>query len=301
LTTIFLIEKGQFSMKKRNTVKEILQRLLASKFFVAGGVIIITLLILSIISPYIIVHDPMKADLGNRLLQPEWFRYGWSGHVLGTDPLGQDILTRLLIGSRISFTVAFVAVGASAVIGVLLGIIAGYYGGIIDTIIMRFGDVQLSIPSMMLAVAVVAVLGNNLNNLILVLIITSWVQYARVIRTNVLITKNMEFILASKALGASDIWIMFMQIFPNIVTPLLILIGQQLGFMILMEAGLSFLGLGVPPPIPSWGSMISDGRGYITVAPWVVICPGMVLMITVLGFNFLADGLRDALDPKMRN
>lgn len=288
-------------MKKRNTVKEILQRLLASKFFVAGGVIIITLLILSIISPYIIVHDPMKADLGNRLLQPEWFRYGWSGHVLGTDPLGQDILTRLLIGSRISFTVAFVAVGASAVIGVLLGIIAGYYGGIIDTIIMRFGDVQLSIPSMMLAVAVVAVLGNNLNNLILVLIITSWVQYARVIRTNVLITKNMEFILASKALGASDIWIMFMQIFPNIVTPLLILIGQQLGFMILMEAGLSFLGLGVPPPIPSWGSMISDGRGYITVAPWVVICPGMVLMITVLGFNFLADGLRDALDPKMRN
>lgn len=147
----------------------------------------------------------------------------------------------------------------------------------------------------------VAVLGTDINNLILVLIITSWVQYARVVRSNVLVTRNMEFVLASRALGASDRWIMFRQIFPNILTPLLILISQQLGFMILMEAGLSFLGLGVAPPTPSWGSMISDGRSYLTVAPWVVIIPGVALMITVLGFNFLGDGLRDAFDPKMRN
>ncbi|HWQ78005.1 MAG TPA: ABC transporter permease [Anaerovoracaceae bacterium] len=287
-------------MKKRNVFKEIMLRLLHSKFFVIGGIIILILITLSIISPYIIVHDPEKADLAKRLLQPEWFSNGWSGNILGTDPLGQDILTRLLIGSRISFSVAFISVSASAAIGVILGIVAAYYGGLKDNIIMRLSDVQLSIPSMMLAVAVVAVLGTDLRNLILVLIITSWVQYARVVRSNVLIIRKMEFISASRALGASDTWIMFRQIFPNILTPLLILISQQLGFMILMEAGLSFLGLGVPPPTPSWGTMIADGRAYITTSPWVVLVPGIALMITVLGFNFLGDGLRDALDPKMR-
>ena len=287
-------------MEKRNKLKELAQRLLSSKFFVIGGVIILILLVLSFLAPYIIPFDPEKADIMNRLKPPKWFSKGGSGHILGTDPLGQDILSRLLMGSRISFKVAFISVGVSAIIGVVLGIIAGYYGGIIDTLIMRFGDIQLSIPSMMLAVAVVAVLGTDINNLILVLIITSWVQYARVVRSNVLVTRNMEFVLASRALGASDRWIMFRQIFPNILTPLLILISQQLGFMILMEAGLSFLGLGVAPPTPSWGSMISDGRSYLTVAPWVVIIPGVALMITVLGFNFLGDGLRDALDPKMR-
>ncbi|MGE5613218.1 MAG: ABC transporter permease [Bacillota bacterium] len=288
-------------MKKRNHFKELALRLLSSKFFVIGGIIILVLLILSFISPYIIVHDPEKADLTKRLMKPEGFANGWSGHILGTDAMGQDILTRLLIGSRISFRVAFTAVAISSVIGVMLGIVSAYYGGFIDNLIMRFGDIQLSIPSMMLAVAVVAVLGTDLNNLILVLIITSWMQYARVVRSNVLIIKSMEFISASKALGASDLWIMFRQIFPNILTPLLILVSQQLGFMILMEAGLSFLGLGVPPPTPSWGVMISDGRSYITIAPWVVVIPGMALMIAVLGFNFLGDGLRDALDPKMRN
>lgn len=287
-------------MKKRNVFKEIMLRLLHSKFFVIGGIIILILIILSIISPYIIVHDPEKADLAKRLLQPQWFSNGWTGNILGTDPLGQDILTRLLIGSRISFSVAFISVSASAAIGVILGIVSAYYGGWKDNIIMRLSDVQLSIPSMMLAVAVVAVLGTDLRNLILVLIITSWVQYARVVRSNVFIIRKMEFISASRALGASDTWIMFRQIFPNILTPLLILISQQLGFMILMEAGLSFLGLGVPPPTPSWGTMIADGRAYITTSPWVVLVPGIALMITVLGFNFLGDGLRDALDPKMR-
>lgn len=272
-----------------------------SKFFVTGSLIILTMIILSIIAPYIIVFDPEKADLFSRLKPPEGFKNGWNGHVLGTDPLGQDILSRLLMGSRISFKVAFISVGVSAAIGVVMGIVSGYYGGVVDTLIMRFGDIQLSIPSMMLAVAVVAVLGTDINNLILVLIITSWVQYARVVRSEVLVTRNMEFVMASKALGASEGWIMFRQIFPNITTPLMILVTQQLGFMILMEAGLSFLGLGVAPPTPSWGGMISDGRSYITVAPWVVIVPGIALMLAVLGFNFIGDGLRDALDPKMRN
>ncbi len=288
-------------MKKRNKIKETFTRLLHSKFFVIGGIIVLTMILLAFLAPIIVVHDAEKSNLILRLRKPEWFSNGWSGHILGTDPLGRDILSRLLMGSRISFKVAFISVGVSSIIGVILGIVAGYYGGFLDTFIMRFGDIQLSIPSMMLAVAVVAVLGTNINNLILVLIITSWVQYARVVRSNVLVTRNMEFVMASRALGASDVWIMFTQIFPNILTPLLILVTQQLGFMILMEAGLSFLGLGVAPPTPSWGSMISDGRTYITTAPWVCVIPGVALMLAVLGFNFLGDGLRDALDPKMRN
>jgi peptide/nickel transport system permease protein len=165
---------------------------------------------------------------------------------------------------------------------------------------MRFADIQLSIPSIILAIAIVSVLGPNTLNLIIVLTITAWPQIARLIRGNVLIVREMEFIKASRVLGAGDVWIMFSQILPNVITPLLILASYQMGFMILFEAALSFLGLGVQPPKPSWGVMISDGREYLNVAPWVVMAPGIALMIAVSAFNFLGDGLRDALDPKMK-
>jgi len=285
---------------KRSAAKETVLRLLNNKFFLVGGIITFILVLFAIISPAIIVHEPTVSQLENRLIPPEGLGAGWNGHILGTDPLGRDILTRLLIGSRTSFYIAFTSVAFSSVIGVILGIVAAYYGGFIDNLIMRIGDVQLSIPQMMLAVAVVAVLGTEINNLILVLIVTSWVQYARVVRSNVMVTCKMEFVSASRVLGASDPWIMFRQIFPNVLTPLLILISQQIGFMILVEAGLSFLGLGVQPPAPSWGVLLADGKDYLQTAPWVIVIPGIFLAIAVLGFNFIGDGLRDALDPKMR-
>ncbi len=286
--------------KKRNMAKETMLRLLGNKFFLVGGIITFILVFLALISPLIIVHDPEVSQLSNRLIPPQGVSAGWHGHILGTDPLGRDVLTRLQIGSRTSFYIAFTAVAVSSVAGVVLGIIAAYYGSFVDNIIMRIGDIQLSIPQMMLAVAVVAVLGTEINNLILVLIVTSWVQYARVVRSNVMVTRKMEFVSASKVLGASDRWIMFRQIFPNVLTPLLILISQQVGFMILVEAGLSFLGLGVQPPAPSWGVLLADGKDYLQIAPWVIVIPGIFLAIAVLGFNFIGDGLRDALDPKMR-
>ncbi len=277
------------------------KRLFRSKFFLIGFAICFSIVLLALVSPLIVVHSPDKANLSQRLRPPEFFKNGWSGYVFGTDAMGQDVLTRLLIGSRYSLCIAFIAVFLSAMIGIVAGMVAGYYGKWVDTLIMRFADIQLSIPTMLLAITIVAIVGPSLYNLTIVLIVTCWVQYARVIRGNVLLVRNMEFISASRVVGASDFWIMTRQIFPNVLTPCIILGSQQVGYMILMEAGMSFLGLGVQPPNPSWGVMISDGRNYIQSAPWTVIAPGVALMIMVLGCNFLGDGLRDVFDPKMKS
>jgi ABC-type dipeptide/oligopeptide/nickel transport system permease subunit len=277
------------------------KRLLKSKFFLIGAFVCLAIVLLALISPLIIVHSADVANLSQRLRPPDYFKNGWSGHILGTDAMGQDILTRLLIGSRYSLAIAFIAVVLSAGIGIISGMVAGYYGKWVDSIIMRFADVQLSIPTMLLAITIVAIVGPSFYNLTVVLIITSWVQYARVIRGNVILVCNMEFISASRVVGASDIWIMIRQIFPNVMTQVIILGSQQVGYMVLMEAGMSFLGLGVQPPNPSWGVMIADGRNYLQVAPWMVVAPGVALMIMVMACNFLGDGLRDAFDPKMKS
>lgn len=277
-----------------------LRRLLRNKFFVIGFTVSVIVVVLSAVSPYIVVYDPELPDLANRLLKPDWFSKGWSGHILGCDAMGQDILTRLLIGSRYSLIIAFTSVFLACVIGIVIGMLAGYYGGWLDELLMRFGDVQLSIPTMILAICIVAILGSNVRNLIIVMVFTNWVQYARVIRSNVLITKGQEFISASRVLGASDYWIMTRQIFPNVLNSVIILCSQQVGFTILLESSMSFLSLGVQPPTPSWGMMIAESRSYMQIAPWTVLAPGFALMVTALSFNFMGDGLRDALDPKMK-
>ena len=284
-------------LKKRS---QLTARLLQSKFFVIGFIVCMAIIILSVIAPFIIVHNSEFPNLANSLNPPQYFSKGWSGNVLGADNLGRDVLTRLLIGSRYSFIISVSTVFCAIILGVFLGLVSGYYGGWIDNLIMRFADIQLSIPALLLAIAIVSVLGPSIPNLIIVLTITTWPQIARLIRSSVLVVREMEFISASKVLGANDLWIMFSQILPNVMTPLLILGSQQIGFIILVEAALSFLGLGVQPPTPSWGVMIADGRDYISTAPWVVLAPGIALMITVLAFNFLGDGLRDAFDPKMK-
>ena len=260
----------------------------------------ILLITLSIIAPFITVHDSKMPDLGESLKPPQYFSKGWSGYVLGTDNLGRDILTRLLIGSRYSFIIAATSVIFSIFLGTITGIYAGYYGGWIDNLFMRFADIQLSIPPLLLAISIVAVLGPSIINLIIVLFITSWPKIARLARSKVLIVREREFISASRVLGAGDNWIMFSQILPNIVNSLLIVASQLFGNLILWEAALSFLGLGVQPPTPSWGVMIGDGRNYLVTAPWIILTPGIALMIAVLAANFIGDGLRDALDPKMK-
>lgn len=273
--------------------KLILKRMLHSKFFMTGLLVAVFVVALSILSPAIITFDPTANDLIHRLNPP-----GIDGHVMGTDQLGRDIFSRLLIGSRYSLLIALIVVATAAVIGTFLGLVSGYFGGKIDTIIMRISEIFLSIPQLILGIAVMAILGPSIPNLLLVLIISSWTQYCKLARNNVLVQKNMDYVHASQVMGAGKLHIMLTQIFPNITTPLLITISQQFGMIIMMEASLSFLGLGIQQPTPSWGNMIADGRTFLTTAPWMVIAPGAALMVTVLAFNFLGDGLRDVFDPK---
>lgn len=280
---------------------ELFRRMRKSKFFVIGFSVVLILLFIAIISPYIISHDPYTASLSQRLKPPQWFSNGWNGYILGTDPLGRDILSRLFVGSRVSLTISVIVVLITAAIGTFFGVIAGFYGGKVDMIIMRISEVQSAIPTMMLAIAVIAILGNSITNLVCVLVLSRWIQYTRIVRGNVLSIRRAEYISASRILGGSDLRIMFTQVLPNVLTALIIVISQGFGEIILIESSLSFLGLGVPAPNPSWGSMISEGRTYLTNAPWVVVAPGAALMIAVLAFNFLGDGIRDVLDPKNKD
>ena len=278
--------------------KIVISRMLHSKFFMVGAVTAIVIILLSVFSPVIVQYDPLTNNLAERLMAPEYFARGLQGHVFGTDEAGRDIFSRLLLGSRYSLTIAAVVVFVAAFIGTVLGAVSGYFGGAVDAVIMRLCDIMMAIPNLVLAIAVMAVLGPNIFNLVIVLIITTWVQYCKVTRNNVMVVKDTEFVKASQVLGASRMHIMFSQIFPNVTTQLIILISQQLGWTILTEASLSFLSLGVQTPTPSWGNMIADGRNFLITNPWLVMVPGVALMVTVLAFNFLGDGLRDVLDPK---
>ena len=281
--------------------KELFRRILRSKYFMIGAVIVLIMVLCIAIIPEVSPYSATKMNLSEKLIAPEGFSKGLQGHVLGTDALGQDILVRLCVGGRTSFLIAIIAVVFGALVGSILGISAGYMGRTVDTIIMRTGDIQHAINTTLLAIVVVSVLGASIVNLIIVMTLSSWFKFARITRGGVLQVSKKEFVSASKVLGASDWHIMFSQILPNVSTSLIVLISQQFGFIILLEASLSFLGCGVPLPNPSWGTMISDGRDYIASAPWVVIAPGLALMMTVLAANFLGDGIRDVLDPKMKH
>ena len=274
---------------------ELFRRMRKSKFFVLGAILVSIIIILSLLANVISPYSPIRSSLSDRLRPPgEKFMFG-------TDALGRDILSRLLVGSQVSLQISFTVVIITAIVGTVLGIVAGFFGGIVDTLIMRFSDIQVSIPPMVLAIAVMAVLGNSIGNLIAVLVFTRWVQYARIVRGNVMMIRNMDYIHASTVLGSSKVRIMFTQILPNVLTSLIIVMSQEFGRTIMTESSLSFLGLGVPAPAPSWGVMIAEGREYLSTASWVVIIPAVSLMVAVLAFNFLGDGVRDVLDPKNKN
>jgi len=265
------------------------------------GIVALTAVMLTaIFSPYLAPHDPLVQNLEKRLLPPFWEQEGSSEYPLGTDHLGRDVLSRLIYGSRVSVIVGFSAIFVAGLIGVVLGLIAGYFSRYAGAIIMRVVDMFLSIPYALMAIAVIAAIGSGLFNLILVLALTRWAHYARIINGAVLKIKEEEYIEAAHARGNSSFRIMTRQILPNALSPILVLATLELAFMIIMEATLSFLGLGVQPPTPTWGLMTSEGREYITVAWWLITFSGLSIVLTVLGANLLGDWLRDRLDPRLR-
>ncbi len=264
-------------------------------FALTIGVVLTTLIItIAIAAPLLAPHDPAAQDTGHRLDGPS------AQHPLGLDNLGRDVLSRLVYGSRVSLRVGLSVVLISSVIGISLGAVAGYLGGFVDTIIMRISDMLLAFPGILLAIALVAVLGPNLNNVIFALSVIGWVGYARLVRGQVLKVKEMEFVTAVEALGARSPRVILFHVLPNVINPVIVMATLGLAGAILAEAALSFLGLGVQPPTPSWGAMLNEGRQYIGLADHLALASGVAIMLAVMGLNFLGDGLIDALDPKYR-
>ena len=261
----------------------------------AGLVIVLLVILAALSAPWISPYDPAAVSLGDRLKPPLS-----PGHLLGTDALGQDVLTRVIYGSRVSMLVGVLAVAISGLIGVSLGLIAGFYGRLLDDAIMRVGEIQLAFPTIILYVAVMAVLGPGLDHLIVVIGVVGWVQYARMERAMALSVRQLEYVEAARALGARDRLIMLRHILPNTLGPITVIASFGLASTIVIEASLSFLGLGVPPSVPSWGSMLADGRDYLRAGWWVATFPGIALTLTVLAVNLLGDWLRDELDPLLR-
>lgn len=266
-----------------------------------GGLAIFFLfLIAAFFAEYLAPHSPTDQNITNALRAPCFFEGGTFEHLLGTDELGRDILSRMIFGARISLLVGFVAVVLSGFIGTCLGLVSGYFGGRIDSIIMRFVDIQLSMPYILIALALIGALGPSLRNIIIVIGITSWVDYSRVVRGEVLSIKNKEFVDLARIAGCSTFRIILKHILPGVANSLIVLGTLMLGRIIIFEAALSFLGLGVQPPTPSWGIMLADGRQYLTFAWWLATFPGIAIMMVVLGTNLVGDWLRDTLDPKQR-
>lgn len=262
-------------------------------FTLVFSCLILFVMIIAAVSANIICsHDPNLQDLTQKFIVP--FS---PGHILGTDNLGRDILTRIIYGARVSLFVGLVGTLLGFIIGVSLGLIAGYYGGIVDTIIMRLGDVQLAFPLTLLAVAIIAVLGPGVRNVIVVAVISGWIKYARVVRSDVLAVKKMEYIQACRSLGLSDLRVM-RHILPNVLPAAIVTGTLETGRIILMESTLSFLGMGVPTNVPAWGSMLSSGRTYIMTEPWLCIFPGLAICLVILAINLLGDWLRVFFDPK---
>lgn len=278
----------------RSGQKIALQQLKKNKIAMIGLVIIVSLALIAIFAPFIAPHDPIEQNLKKRFLSPS------GEYPMGTDDLGRCLMSRIIYGARVSLRVGVITVGIITVIGVTLGLISGYCGGIVDEIIMRFVDVVLAFPGIILALAIAGALGPGLFNVMLALAMVGWTGLARVVRSSVLSVKEKEFVESARALGCSDLYIMTRHILPNVMAPVIVLATLDMAFIILAAAGMSFLGLGAQPPIPEWGSMLNGGRAFMRIAPHLTTFPGLAIMITVLAFNFLGDGLRDALDPRQQ-
>lgn len=270
------------------------RRFRENKLALSGAILVLFMFAVSFLAPVISPYDPAHIEVGRMLEPPS------AEHWFGTDPLGRDILSRMIWGAQISLKVGFVSVGISLLIGVLLGALAGFYGGRVDRLIMRFVDVMLCFPAFFLILAVIALLEPSIWNIMIVIGLTSWMGVARLVRAEILSLREREFILAIRAQGASDLRIIFLHLLPNALAPILVAATLGIAGAILTESALSFLGIGVQPPTPSWGNILMAGKDNIMIAWWISVFPGLAILITVLSYNLLGEGIRDIIDPRLR-
>jgi peptide/nickel transport system permease protein len=275
----------------------LLRKLWKFRAGVLGLLIVVGVSLLAIFAGSVSPHDPYDQEVVNRLKPPVWAEGGSPEHLLGTDPVGRDVLSRLIHGGRISLATGVASVIIAAVIGVVLGLMGGYYGGKLDSVINNLVNVMMAFPFMLLALTAVAVMGPNFRNIVIVLGATGWPIYTRVVRAETYHLKALEFVVAARAMGFSSLTIVAKHIFPNLINTLIVTSSLEVARMIIQESFLSFLGLGVQPPTPSWGGMLGEGRTYMLTHPWLATFPGIAIFVTTLGINLLGDGLRDLLDP----
>ena len=269
-----------------------MKKFIGNSLALAGLIIITIVLLAAVLAPFIAPYDPNFIDIESILIAPSY------NHIMGTDGLGRDVFSRMLYGAQISLLVGFVAVGISTGIGILLGSVAGFYRGWVDSFIMRIVDIMLSIPSFFLILAVIAFLTPSIWNIMIVIGLTSWMGVTRLVRAEFLSLRGREYVMASEAMGSSDIKIILLHLLPNSMTPIIVSSVLGIASAVLVESGLSFLGLGVQAPTASWGNILTDGKEYIQFAWWLSLFPGLAILLTVLGYNLLGEGLRDILDPK---
>ena len=277
----------------------LLRRLARRRTALFGLAVVAAVALTAILAPVVSPFDPLEQDISQRLREPGWQDAHGRVHPLGTDHLGRDILARIIYGSRIALLVGLAAVAISGVLGLMIGLVAGYFGGRVDDFFMRLADIQLAFPFILLAIAIIGVLGPSLQNIIIVIGVSSWVVYARVVRGEVLSIREREFVQAAIALGGRNGRIVLRHVLPNAFTPWLVVATLDMARVIVIESALSFLGLGVQPPTPTWGGMLADGRVYLSTAWWLATFPGLAILVTVLGINLFGDGLRDTLDPRL--
>jgi peptide/nickel transport system permease protein len=273
---------------------DVWQRLKYNRLAMLGAAVVAVLIIIALAAPLIMPYDPNQINVNAILTPPSW------DHPFGTDRLGRDVLSRMIIGSQVSLQVGIVAAGIATLIGVVLGALAGYYGGWVESAVMRFVDMMLCFPTFFLILAVIALLEPSIINIMAVIGLTSWMGVARLVRAEFLTLKERDFVAAARSLGARDARIIFRHILPNAMAPVLVAATLGVAGAILTESGLSFLGLGVQPPDASWGNILNDGKAHIEIAWWLSVFPGLAILVTVLGYNLLGEGIRDALDPRLR-
>ena len=269
------------------------KRFSRNRVALTGGVVVIVLFLVSLLAPWITPYDPDSLDLYNVLMPPS------GAHWFGTDVLGRDVFTRVLFGAKISLKVGFVAVGIAVIIGTLIGLVSAYYGGWMDTVLMRFVDIMLCFPTFFLILAVIAMLEPSIWYIMIIIGLTGWMGVARLVRAEVLSIRERDYVMAARAIGASDVRIIFRHVLPNAMGPVLVSATLGVAGAILTESALSFLGIGVQPPTPSWGNILTSGKDYIEFAWWLSLFPGGAILITVLSYNLLGEGIRDALDPRL--
>ncbi len=290
---------GTRAPTSNSQIRLVLRRLFGKTAVIICAAYLCVAVVCAIVPGLVAPYDPYAQDLIMRLKPPSFLDGGAPGHLLGTDHLGRDTLSRIIYGARITLVISVLAVAVSMVVGVSAGLAAGFYGGRTDAVILRLIDMQLAFPVILLVIAVVAVVGPSLTNLIVIMGLSGWPRFARIVRGAVLSVRGLEYVEAARAIGAAQIRIMTHHILPNIMSAIIVYASFEVARMILLEATLSFLGLGVQPPTPTWGGMINDGRAYITISWWVSFVPGIVIAAIILAFNILGDELRDALDPQL--